>query len=340
MKTRSHKFLALLAFLFLSQLLSACSNISYFVQGASGHLTLMSKREPITQLLNSDTLSKKRREQIAEVQSIRKFAHERLKLPKNGSYTSFIELDREAVTWNIVATKKYSIDPIQTCFPISGCVSYLVYFNKERAKREAEKHRKLGHDVHIIPSPAYSTLGIFDDPVVSTMFMGSISFTAEVVFHELGHQRLFRKNSSAFNEAFSSAVGEEGTRLWLKENHPKSLQAYNEHVRKRWQFFNLLLKTSEELKQFYAVKKPDAELAMGKELIFARLKQRYSKLKKDWDGDKRFDRWFTKHPLNNAKLAVIGVYYKLVPDFSNRLKTFNYDFDKFYQYYQLNKDKS
>jgi len=332
--------LKLLAFLFLSQLLSACSTISYFVQGASGHLTLMSKREPISQLLKSDTLSKKRREQFTEVQSIRKFAYERLKLPKNGSYTSFVELDRKAVTWNIVATKKYSINPIQTCFPISGCVSYLVYFNKARAKKEAEKHKKLGHDVHIIPSPAYSTLGIFDDPIVSTMFTGSISSTAEVVFHELGHQRLFRKNNSAFNEAFASAIGEEGTRLWLIKNHPESLQAYSDHVKKRWQFFNLLLKTSEELKKYYAVKQTDIELLKGKEQIFTRLKQRYVELKKDWGGDKRFDRWFTKHPLNNAKLAVIGVYYKLVPEFSKRLKAFNYDFEKFYQYYQLNKDKS
>jgi len=340
MKISLHKFVIPVTILVLSQLLSACSNISYYVQGASGHLALMSKREPIYQLLKSDTLSKKRREQFTEVQSIRKFAYERLKLPKNGSYTSFVELDREAVTWNIVATKKYSINPIQTCFPIGGCVSYLLYFSKARAEKEAEKHRMLGHDVHIIPSPAYSTAGIFDDPIVSTMFTGSISSTAEVVFHELGHQRLFRKNNSAFNEAFASAVGEEGTRLWLQENHPESLKPYNDHVKKRWQFFNLLLQASEELKKFYAVEKPDAELAKGKALIFTRLKQRYAELKKSWGGDKRFDRWFTKHPLNNAKLAVIGVYYKLVPEFSKRLKAFDYDFEKFYQYYQLNKDKS
>ena len=337
MKAISLKFIALLAFLVISQLLSACSNISYLAQGVSGHLTLMSKRKPITQLLQSDTLAKKRREQITEVQSIRKFAYETLKLPKNDSYTSFVELDREAVTWNIVATKKYSIDPIKTCLPISGCNSYLVFFKKSRAEREAVKHRKLGHDVHIIASPAYSTLGIFDDPIISTMFTGSISSTAEVVFHELGHQRLFRKNDSAFNEAFASTIGEEGTRLWLQKHHPESLKPYNEHVLKRWQFFNLLLKTSEELKQFFAIKQTDEKLAKGKALIFLKLKQRYAKLKNSWSGDKRFDRWFTKYPMNNAKLAVIGVYYKLVPEFSKRLNAFNYDFEKFYQYYELNK---
>lgn len=338
MITGSLKLFSLSVVILLSQTLSGCSNINYFVQGASGHLTLMSKREPISQLLKSDTLSKERREQITEVKSIRKFAYEKLKLPKNGSYTSFVELDRDAVTWNIVATKKYSIDPIQTCFPISGCVSYLVYFNKARAEREAEKHKKLSHDVHIIPSPAYSTLGVFDDPIVSTMFTGNISSTAEVVFHELGHQRLFRKNNSAFNEAFASAIGEEGTRLWLQENHPNSLKAYNDHVKKRWQFFNMLLQTSEELKAFYKIKQSEKKQEVGKKRIFNQLKQRYANLKKEWDGDKRFDLWFTKHPLNNAKLAVIGVYYKLVPEFSKRLKDFDYDFEMFYEFYKKNKD--
>ena len=319
-------------------MISACSNISYFAQGASGHLTLMSKRVKITEVLQDDNLSAKRREQITQVLDIRKFAHERLKLPKNGSYTSFVEVDQEALTWNVVATKKYSMEPIQTCFPIGGCVSYLVYFSKARAQNEATKHQKLGHDVHIISSPAYSTLGVFDDPVVSTMFAGGISSTAETVFHELGHQRLFRKNNSAFNEAFASAVGEEGTRLWLRQSKPKSVTRYNEYVKKRWQFFNLLLKTSEELAQFYKSKKTSIELAAGKKAIFNQLQQRYINLKQSWGGDKRFDNWFSKHPLNNAKLAVIGVYYELVPEFTRQLKIFDYDFEKFYQFYEQKKD--
>jgi len=211
--------------IFLVQFLTGCSKISYLAQGASGHLALMSKRQPIDKLLVGDTLSEKRREQITEVQNIREFAYDRLKLPENDSYSSFVEVGQEAVTWNIVATEKYSIKPIQTCFPITGCISYLLYFKKERAELEAEKHRKLGHDVHIIASPAYSTAGYFDDPVVSTMFSRNISSTAEVIFHELAHQRLYRKNNTAFNEAFASAVGQEGTRLWLKENYPEKLNA-------------------------------------------------------------------------------------------------------------------
>ena len=320
-------------------LLSACSTASYFAQGARGHMALMSQGRPITEVLQDKSLSAKRKEQIKQVQSIRKFAHEKLKLPKNNSYTSYVELKREAISWNLIATPQFSTSPIKTCLPLAGCFSYLIYFSKERAQYEANKHKRLGHDTHIIASPAYSTGGWFDDPIVSTMFKGGTSSIAQVVFHELAHQKLYRKNNSAFNEAFASTIGEQGTRLWLKEQHPEKLKIYTRLLRKKWQFYNLLIATRQKLKAFYKLKKTDAAMAKGKQQIFTNLKAEYQQLKQSWGGDKRFDNWFNKHPLNNAKLAVIGVYYQKVPDFTRQLKAFNYDFEKFYKYYELGKDK-
>ena len=322
----------------LTQLLSACSSISYYAQGVQGHMALMSQRKPIVEVLQDKNLSAKRKEQIEQVLSIRKFASEILKLPKNNSYTSYVELKRDAISWNVVATPKYSVSPIKNCFPFTGCVSYLVYFSKARAQNAANKHKKLGHDTHIIASPAYSTLGFFDDPIVSTMFKGGTSSIAQVVFHELVHQKLFRKNDSAFNEAFASTVGEQGTRLWLKQYHPEKLKTYNDHQQKRWQFFNLLIAIRHELDAFYKSNIDKNKMEKGKQRIFSQLKQRYIRLKKSWGGDKRFDNWFNKHPLNNAKLAVIGVYYQKVPEFTRQLKAFDYDFEEFYRYYADNKD--
>ena len=334
MKRISGKLLILTLF---PVMLSACSSISYYAQGAAGHLALMSQRQPIVDLLEDNKLSKQRRDQIVQVLSIRKFAHERLNLPDNNSYTSFVELKRDAISWNVIATPKYSMAPIKSCFPLVGCVSYLVYFKQRRAIAEAKKHQSLGRDTHIVASPAYSTLGFFDDPVVSTMLKGSISSTAEVVFHELAHQKLYKKNDSAFNEAFASAVAQEGTRLWLKENYPDLLHRYNEHLTKRWQFFDLLLITSKQLSTWYAHQRQDIETEMGKQKIFTQLKTEYAKLKNSWNGDSRFDIWFNKQDLNNAKLAVIGVYYQKVPEFNQQLKDYDYDFERFYKHYASNK---
>ncbi len=334
MKPVFNRILLIAILTLLAQLSSACSTVQYYAQGAKGHLALMSQRKPVKQVLADSKITEKRKQQIKEALEIRQFAYDRLKLPKNNSYTSYVELDRKAVSWNVIATPKYSMKPVQTCFPFVGCVSYLVYFSPETANKEAEKHKELGRDTHIFESPAYSTLGIFDDPILSTMLSRGISLTAEVMFHELAHQRLYRKNNSAFNEAFASAVGQEGTRLWLREKHPDKLDRYEQHLKKRWAFFNLLIDTSDELKAWYSHKYADAVAEKGKQRIYRQLREKYARLKQSWGGDKRFDNWFNKSPLNNAKLSVIGVYYKLVPDFSRQLKALNYDFEKFYKHYE------
>ncbi len=344
-------FYRILIISLLAQLSSACSTANYYAQGAKGHLALMSQRKPVKQVLADKKVTDKRKHQIKQVLEIRQFAYDRLKLPKNNSYTSYVELERMAVSWNVIATPKYSMKPIQTCFPFVGCVSYLVYFSPKSAKKEAGRHKKLGRDTHIIESPAYSTLGVFEDPILSTMLSRSISSTAEVLFHELAHQRLYRKNNSEFNEAFASAVGQEGTRLWLKEKHPEQLERYELHLKKRWEFFNLLIDTSDELKTWYAKINKDiskhtnspehtnSEAEKGKQQIYLQLEEKYDRLKQSWGGDKRFDNWFNKSPVNNAKLSAIGVYYKLVPDFSRQLKAVNYDFDKFYKHYEKQEKK-
>ena len=294
----------------------------------------MSQRKPIAEVLKDKNLSKKRKDQIKQVVSIRKFAHKRLKLPKNNSYTTYVDLKRKAITWNLIATPKYNVDPIKTCFPITGCVSYLMYFSHNHAKLEAQKHKNAGHDTYLIASPAYSTGGTFDDPIVSTMFRGGVAGIAQTVFHELAHQRLYRKNKTAFNEAFASAIGEQGTILWLQENHPKKLKGYKDYLRKRIQFYGLMLATRDELKALYKTKIPATKKAHKKKRIIQALREKYVQLKKSWGGDRRFDAWFDKGELNNAKLAVIGVYYQKVPEFTKRLKALNYDFERFYKSYE------
>lgn len=298
----------------------------------------MSQQKPISKVLQEKTLPAKRLEQIKQVQSIRKFAQNKLKLPKNNSYTSYVDLKRDAISWNVIATPKYSIKPIKTCMPIAGCTSYLIYFSKARAKLEAKKHQKQGHDTYIIASPAYSTGGVFDDPIVSTMFRGGIASIAEVVFHELAHQRLYRRNDTGFNEAFASTIGEEGTKRWLREQHPNKVKYYNEYLQKKWLFFHLLITTRQQLDKAYKAAKTSKEKEAIKKNLLGQLTKKFYLLQKSWNGDKRFDKWFKETPINNAKLAVIGVYYQRVPKFRQQLKQMNYNFEKFYQYYERKKD--
>ena len=321
------KYLILLGIL-LS--ISACSTLGYYAQSAKGHLELIQKQRPIPQLLNDPKLSPQRKKTLNLVQEIRQFAHERLKLPNNGSYTKFAELHRPAVTWNLVLTPRYSIVPAQWCFPLIGCIAYKGYFSKSRALREVTKFSQLPYDLYLAPSTAYSTLGWFKDPVVSPMLDQGIIITAETIFHELAHQQVYHKSDSDFNEAFATAVGQAGTRLWLAEKHPENLAAYNNYLRKQQQFTQLLLDTIQELDQFYQSEQTPQNYALGKQQRIQKLKSNYQKLKQSWQGDTRYDAWFDK-PINNARLALLGVYYQSVPHFAKQLQRHNYNFKAFYQ---------
>jgi predicted aminopeptidase len=304
--------------------------MGYYAQSAKGHLELIKQQKPITQWLNDPKVSPQRKKTLILVQEIRQFAHERLKLPNNASYTQFAQLQRKAVTWNLVITPKYSILPAQWCFPLIGCISYKGYFSKTRALKEAAKFAKRPYDIYIAPSSAYSTLGWFHDPVVSPMLDQGIVITAETIFHELAHQQVYHKSDSNFNEAFATAVGQAGTRLWLAEKHPRNLTAYNNYLHKQGQFIQLLLNTIHDLDTFYRSKQSPQNYAIGKQQRLQQLKQGYQVLKRSWQSDSRYDSFFDK-PINNARLVLTGIYYQYVPNFAKKLQQHHFNFEVFYQ---------
>ena len=120
--------------------------------------------------------------------------------------------------WNVVAAPEFSLVPVQSCFPVAGCVSYRGWYAKESAEKYANGLRAQGHDVIVQGVPAYSTLGWFDDPLLSTFIRYPDLDLARLVFHELAHQVAYAKDDSTFNESFAVAVEREGLRRWLRAN--------------------------------------------------------------------------------------------------------------------------
>ena len=104
----------------------------------------------------------------------------------------------------------------RSAFPFAGCVSYRGFFSEEEARRHAERLREEGNDVYVGGVPAYSTLGWFDDPLLSTFIRYPDVQLARLMFHELAHQRVYVKDDTTFNESFAVAVEEEGVRRWLE----------------------------------------------------------------------------------------------------------------------------
>ena len=131
-------------------------------------------------------------------------------MPDNASYTKYADVGRAFVVWNVFAAPELSLKPRQWCFPIAGCVSYRGYFNEQEARDEAARLKLAGDDVWVSGVPAYSTLGYFDDPVLSTFVRWPEVEVARMVFHELAHQVVYVKDDTQFNESFAAAVEEAG----------------------------------------------------------------------------------------------------------------------------------
>ena len=89
-------------------LLCGCADIGYYWNSATGHLAVMQQRVYIDDLLADKTLEADLRERLLLVKEIRRFAIERLKLPANGSYRSYVDLQRPWVVQNLFAAEEFS----------------------------------------------------------------------------------------------------------------------------------------------------------------------------------------------------------------------------------------
>ena len=317
--------------LVLALLLSGCNSLGYYAHVVNGHLDLMSREEPIQDLLEDKDLDAKLQRKLQLVQRLRRFASDELLLPDNGSYKTFVRLERQYPVWNVIAAERYSVKAKQWCFLFTGCISYRGYFDQEQAVAMAAELKQQGYDVYVAGVAAYSTIGWFDDPVLSSMLYDDEARLAGILFHELAHQKLYIENDSSFNEAFATAVELEGVRRWLKQHgNQQEIQAYRRHKQRQKQFQHLLRQTHEALKQAYEGETEQHRLKELKRQHFQQLQQQYAELKKRWSGYSGYDKWMQQE-LNNAHLALVATYHELVPAFEHILEEQGHDLAHFYR---------
>lgn len=312
-------------------LLPGCTSIEYYAQAVSGQIEVMWLAEPIQDRLHQSGTPGPLREKLERVLAIRDFASRELGLPDNESYRRYAELGRPFVLWNVFAAPEFSVAPVQSCFPIAGCVSYRGFYSEEAARKHAAALAKEGDDVYVGGVSAYSTLGWFSDPVLSTFINYPEPEVARIVFHELAHQEVYAKGDTVFNESFAVAVEEEGLRRWLeREGTPAQRAAYAESRRRQGEFAALVLKYRGKLADFYGQPRPVEEKRAGKRRLFAQMSGEYDALKASWGGYAGFDRLLARG-LNNAFLVSVASYTELVPAFRALLAQNRGDLPAFYR---------
>jgi predicted aminopeptidase len=310
--------------------LPGCGTL-YVMQAAGGELQVMRARKPIDEVLADPKTPESLRDTLKEVNAAREFASRELKLPDNRSYRTYADLHRKYVVWNVVAAPEFSVRPRQWCFPIAGCVAYRGYFKEKKARAFAADLAKKGFDVTLDGVPAYSTLGKFADPVLSTMIVYGPDELAAIIFHELAHQLLYVKNDTQFNEAFASTVENAGLERWLTVNgHPdrfKEFLKYNEQER---EFAALFARTRARLTTLYASGIPAADMRARKAAIFSELATEIRDLEKRLGTRSPVYEEWIEEGLNNARLASEANYNDCLPGFERLLADSGNDLPRFY----------
>jgi len=300
-------------------LVSSCS-LPYYWQAVGGQLELLRKRTPIEDILASPGADPNLQSTLRYVGELRQFASNQLELPDNDSYTSYADLERSYVVWNVVAAEEFSIEPISWCFPFAGCVAYRGFFDRARAEEYQAELVAEGLDTYSGGSGAYSTLGYFSDPVLNTMLGGGRESIASVLFHELAHQKLYFKNDSELSEAFASVIEEHGTERWLRDHGDfAALEAYRTRLQRRSEFAGIVSRQQQRLRDVYGRAVTNDERRAAKAAAFETMRQEYSAVRAAWGDGVNYDTWFSE-PLNNAALAAVATYRRWSPALRARLE--------------------
>lgn len=314
----------------LLALAAGCTSIGYYAQAVQGHFALIGAARPVEEWLGDPSTPQALRERLELARRLRSFAARELALPDNASYTRYADLGRPYAAWNVFAAAEFSVEPRSECFLFAGCVSYRGFFAHEDARVHAARMQSKGFDVYVGGVPAYSTLGWFDDPLLSTFIGYPEVELARILFHELAHQVAYVKDDTVFNESFAVAVEDEGVRRWLEAaGRSAELAVFRRSQSRRSELVALIEEARARLAALYA--RPMAPKAMreAKRTEFERLGERYAALKVSWGGFAGYDRLFAEPP-NNALLVSISTYTQLVPSFRRLLEEAKGDLPAFY----------
>ncbi|WP_233841944.1 aminopeptidase [Dyella sp. 2HG41-7] len=329
-RPRIHLFFRRLIFcIVLVTVLNACAHLGYYAHVTHGEGALLWQRRSVHKVIADPSTDPKLASRLQLSQQARQFASDRLDLPRNRSYTYFVQLQRPYVVWNVFTTKRFSVDAVLQCFPFAGCVAYRGWFDEKKAKKNAEQLRAQGNDVYVGGVSAYSTLGWFSDPILSSMMRWDDDELAGTIFHELAHQKIYVKDDSAFNESYATFVEEEGLRQWHRSRNEPVGDDRDQVMSD--EFTRLVLDLRERLKKLYASGADEQSMAAGKQREIEGFRARYAAWRdKNWPNDHRYDKWVAQ-PINNATLLPFGLYDQWVPAFAAIFKHANGQWPEFFE---------
>jgi predicted aminopeptidase len=182
----------------------------YVLKQAEGQLHVLLHLRPVEEVLRDPSVPDDTKAKLRRIQDIKQFGERHLGLTPSSNYTRFYDTQGRPITWLVSACRKDRFEPYTWWFPIVGRVPYKGFFRREDALDLALELIEAGYDVTLTPTAAYSTLGYFTDPILSTMLEYPEEQLASLILHELTHGTIFLPGGVDFNESLAGFVGWQG----------------------------------------------------------------------------------------------------------------------------------
>lgn len=209
----------------------------YLSRGAWEEAKILSHRQPIAALVRDPSSNDATRSKLRLVLDAREFAKDRLHLRVKDSFTTYSQLERDTLVLVLSAAYRDALKPYTWWFPIVGRVPYKGYFDFGAAKKAEAELREEGFDTYLRPSDAFSTLGWFNDPLLSTTLNRDSLELANTVIHEVTHNTYYASGQAYFNESFANFVGARGAAEFFRSRGEPEAAA---EVDARWEDQKLL----------------------------------------------------------------------------------------------------
>src|SRR5712691_4326036 len=291
--------------------LSGCG-IGYLWHVTVGQATILLHQRPVEEVLHDARRTPQEQHKLRLILEVRSFAITHLDLHESKSYTTFVQLERPYVSYNLSAAASDAFTPYVWRFPILGSMPYKGFFDEDYALREQHALEQQGYDTYLRGVRAYSTLGYFTDPILSSMLAYDDVFLINTIIHEMLHQTVWIKGSVSFNESLANFVGEHGTLAYLAQRYGADAPAYQRYRDQRADalvFEEYIRALIERLEALYHEPISRAEKLRRRAQIFTEAVTAYpdvfSRMKTP-----DYHTFFERQPLNNAVLLAFRVYHR------------------------------
>lgn len=313
---------------FFASILSGCQ-AGYFLKSGYGQLGLLTSQVSISEALQDPNISDEDKKKLKLAEEAKAFAESKLNLIKSKNYQKYVQLDRPYVTYVVSAAPKWELHQHQWHYPVVGKMPYKGFFKLQDAEAEEKDLQKMDLDTYLRGVSAYSTLGWFNDPLLSSMLRYSDYDLVNTIIHETVHATLYIKNAADFNERLATFLGNKGAELFFMEKEgpdSRTLQNVRDLNNDHEVFSKFISSEIDSLRSWYQESTTREEAERNQRLLS--IQKKFSETILPTLKTEAYKK-FSEIKLNNARLLIYKTYMNDLSDFETLFNLSGKNFEEF-----------